>query len=170
MARKIRPSAVCLFCDDIREERSGTDTIVGIFPDNLTIHQIPAILPRLAVYGRIVVSSENPPERVRVRIEFPWDQPPIEHVILEGSRLASEAEGSRVKGSPILTVLVKAVLSPMPIQSAGRLLVFVFVDDEEFLGATLNVNVDPDARVESRPGDKVTIEKIETRISGAKRA
>jgi hypothetical protein len=28
-------SAVCVFCEDLREDKSGQDIIIGTFPDNL---------------------------------------------------------------------------------------------------------------------------------------
>lgn len=61
---------VGFFCEDIREEKTGQITLIGILPDNISVPPIPANapdgararMPKLAVYIRIHIS---PDENVR---------------------------------------------------------------------------------------------------------
>src|SRR5450759_2714461 len=63
-------NCVGLFCEDIREEVSGTHTIIGVMPDNITLAgQSPPpeagaslLFPKLAIYLRLNIETANKPE------------------------------------------------------------------------------------------------------------
>jgi hypothetical protein len=69
-------SAVCIFCEDIREEKSGQDTIVGTLPDNLLINPPPpklqdakALMPKLGMYLRInLLADQDQPKAVSAKV------------------------------------------------------------------------------------------------------
>ena len=48
-------SVVALFCSDVRQEKGGTETIVGIFPDNVNLLTIPGAFAQMYVYVRMLI-------------------------------------------------------------------------------------------------------------------
>src|SRR5215208_8095167 len=69
-------SAVAIFCEDIREEQSGQNTIVGTLPDNLVVQAPPtgtpstasAVMGKLAVYLRINFDIDDKPQEVTIKL------------------------------------------------------------------------------------------------------
>jgi hypothetical protein len=70
---------VGLFCEDIREKKSGQITIVGIFPDNVNIPPPPpsisnpevpqtTIIPKLGLYIRAHLGLEDDPGPMTVKL------------------------------------------------------------------------------------------------------
>jgi hypothetical protein len=57
-------SGFALFCEDIREESKGTETLVGILPASLSVSPMPLNFIKLCVYARL-------------KIPKAWDQGPI---------------------------------------------------------------------------------------------
>lgn len=55
----LEPFGICLFCDDVREEKDGKRTYVGVHGRVLNIASSrPAILPRLCIVSHIVVPGD----------------------------------------------------------------------------------------------------------------
>jgi hypothetical protein len=72
--------AIGLFCEDIREEKSGQLNLIGIMPDNLNIPATPAptdgkilqaMIPKLALYVRVHLEPEDDPGEVQISLIFP---------------------------------------------------------------------------------------------------
>jgi len=61
-------SAIAIFCDDIRAEKAGTDTIVGVLPDNINVPDMPGIFPRLAVYIRLHIFDFESAPSIKIKI------------------------------------------------------------------------------------------------------
>lgn len=57
-------SGFALFCEDIREEAKGTETLVGILPASLSVSSMPLNFLKLCVYARL-------------KIPKAWDKGPI---------------------------------------------------------------------------------------------
>src|SRR5262245_1416449 len=64
-------SVIALFCEDIREEKSGQDTIIGILPDALNVPQFPGALPKLGIYVRFHLNAESEFRSIRTRLRIP---------------------------------------------------------------------------------------------------
>jgi hypothetical protein len=134
-------SVVGLFCDDIREEKRGTDTLVGIFPDNINVPALPITFAKLAVYIRIHLDPSNdPPGAIPIRIEMPnGSQMPLG--TLEESLVNKTLQDAKATGAPIAGLISRAVASPFHLPAAGRLRVIVTIADEDVLAAAINVQV-----------------------------
>ena len=52
-------SAIALFCEDIREEKSGQYAIAGILPDRLNVKRLPTVLPKLGIYLRFHLNTAS---------------------------------------------------------------------------------------------------------------
>ena len=46
-------SAIGIFCEDIRQEKSEQDTLIGILPDNVNVPSIPGMFPKLGLVVRM---------------------------------------------------------------------------------------------------------------------
>lgn len=140
-------SAVSIFCEDIREEKSGQDTIVGTLPDNLEIAFPPnqnivstkAALPKLGVYLRVNIGIENTVPAIikayvkntngELIVETDWSREVIDKAFAD----------SKKKASPHVGFVFKAVMGPVPLHNSGRISVTASVDGVEYIAGTLNV-------------------------------
>jgi hypothetical protein len=134
-------AAIALFCDDIREEKAGTVSVIGIYPDNITVQKAPLMLPKCGIYVRLNIRlEETPPERISLRLvhadgtEFPLTTFNVE--MMEKARAESQAMGAANAG-----LISTALLAPFPIKQLGRINVVVKIDNEESVCGTLNVQV-----------------------------
>jgi hypothetical protein len=128
-------SAIALFCEDIREEKAGTQTIIGITPDNLEIPASAGVLPRFSFFIRLNFDPDEKLSAGKIRITFPngqVDEPiTIEEEVFEKAR-----KEAKEQGSPIAGIFSRVVAQNLPI-SLGRMLVeMVFPDRKLLLGTT----------------------------------
>lgn len=138
-----RRSSVAIFAEDWREEKSGTDMLIGIFPDNVNVHSIPGALPKLAVYFRTNIPADEVPKFIEARLEFPWGDP-LSFGSVSGDTLAKFAGDARNQGNPIFSVLTRAIIAGLSIQKAGRIVAVVKIDDEELFAGSLNIRLAPE--------------------------
>lgn len=131
-------NAICLFCDDVREEKSGVDTIVGVYPDNANIPAASGRLPRLALYARIAAPIETVPASIGMRIEFPWDEEPLNIPGNPPAQIQQDAELVRAEGGSVITFILKLSFTPFLVKSPGRVKAVAIVDGEEILCGALN--------------------------------
>ncbi len=142
-------SAVCVFCEDIREEKSGQDTIVGTLPDNLLAQPAPppspnvkAFLPRVGVYLRVHLDAERDiPKEISAKIlstdgqivvQSKWERAVVEKAFAE----------SKTNHMPLVGLIFKAVASSFPITiEGGKVTAVVIVDGVEHIAGALNVVV-----------------------------
>lgn len=135
-------TAISMFCDDIREEKRGTDTVVGIFPDNLSVLKLPGALARLSLYTRIHLDPELDPGplslllRLPDGVEVPLGQVDPEMV----SRSRTEA---RDAGASFAGLIVRAMMNNVGISQAGRINAVLKAGADEYVTASLNVKLSP---------------------------
>src|SRR5689334_2870375 len=103
-----------LFCDDIREEKSGQDTIIGILPDNMNVAKYPSVTPKLGLYLRVHIDPKNPASKIVAKFKTPWDQHEIggadEDLIKQAVDQANE------KKLPLGGIVLKALIVPFQMQ------------------------------------------------------
>src|SRR3954452_971566 len=69
-------SVVAFFCEDIREEKSGQDIIIGVFPDNLNLTPSgpsegagTTVITKLGLYVRLHFDvNDTPPRQISARL------------------------------------------------------------------------------------------------------
>ena len=75
-----------MFCEDVRCESGGTETIVGVFPDNPRVPETHPVIPKYFAYVRVNVFLPYDIEQVLVRIhpegQKPWAEAPVPEEIL----------------------------------------------------------------------------------------
>jgi hypothetical protein len=133
-------SAIGLFCEDIREEKSGQDTIIGVMPDNMNVPTVPGALPKLALYLRILFDPAYDLGQINVKLVLPdnkemplgsWDKAVVEKAITD----------SQTNNIPIVGLIFKAILAPFPVAAAGKFLAVVTANGVEYVSAVLNIEV-----------------------------
>jgi len=131
-------TCIGLFCEDIREEKSGQDTLVGVMPDNLSVGQIPAVIPKLGIYVRIQLESDDNPRSLSVKVRMPGGMELSMGTLDElVARAKADAEKS---GVPFAGMISRSVLSPVPIPLPGKIEAIVEVDGAEYVCGVLNVS------------------------------
>ncbi len=136
-------SVLCLFCEDIRAERTGQDTIVGTIPDNLSVGQLPMpkaqpLLPKLGVYLRMNFHTSEPkPKDVSARV-LNADGSVLNQTIWAADIIDKGFADAKANQMPLTGLLMKVVLSPIPI-SPGKITAYITVDGTDYLAGALNI-------------------------------
>jgi hypothetical protein len=142
-------SAVCLFCEDIRAEKSGQDTIVGTLPDNLLAQpasppspNVKPFLPRVGVYLRVHLDAERDiPKEISAKI-LSTDGQIVAQSKWERAVVEKSFADSKTNHMPLVGLIFKAVASPFPITiEGGKVTAVVIVDGVEYIAGALNVVV-----------------------------
>lgn len=131
-------SAIVLFCDDIREEKSGAHSLMGIMGDNVEVPGFPGAINRVAIYVRINLPLSFDPCLLKLVMHPPSDEPTVINEIDEGLVARSISEARDLE-NPIAGIYSKMVASPFPTPVSGRYwLELSWKDNSHFLGS-LNV-------------------------------
>lgn len=129
---------ITLFCEDIREEKSDLDTIIGVMPDNIKLPQVPATIPKLAFYTRIRIDVHEDASSLTVRIEEPGGKEQIlssfDSKVIE--RVRSDALSN---GLACFGLVVRAVASHFAVMETGFCRVYVNVDGTDYLSGELRI-------------------------------
>ena len=134
----MRPiSIIGLFCEDIREEKSGQDTLVGVLPDNIGVKNLPGALAKLGIYIRIQLDRDTDHQTIRTRIKIP-ERPNIEFASLD--HLISDAQTqAEANGMPFAGLIAKGIVAPFQISALGKIEAIVEIDGTEYVCGALNV-------------------------------
>lgn len=133
-----RASVISLFCEDIREEKSGQDILIGIMPDNIDMRRLPSALPKLGIYIRVNLDVTNQPKSVSAKIQNidgsetqlqSWDKAVIDKAFAD----------SKSNSMPLVGLILKAVIGPFPVTQAGKLVSKVVIDGDEYIGGVINI-------------------------------
>jgi hypothetical protein len=143
----MRPfSFVGIFCEDIRDEVSGTHTIVGVLPDNINIGGLPGMLPKLGIYIRIQIDKDAAPKTLKARMKVPGGT--VFEIADFDPLIASAKEQAEQKGTPFAGLIAKGTFTPMPITEIGRIEAIVEIDETEYVCGVLNL-IPPEAPIEA---------------------
>jgi hypothetical protein len=133
-------SALSVFAEDIREEVAGTQTIVGVMPDNMAVPSFPGLFPKIAVYTRISFDPGFPPKNLSIActlndtLELAADTFATE--MIEGS-----VRATRAKDGPIATLVSKILIGGITISGPSRIRVVVSNASGDVLAGSLNIEL-----------------------------
>jgi len=141
-------NCIGLFCEDIREEVSGSHTIVGVMPDNISVSGPPRkedgqaiIVPKLGVYLRVKLEvAHKPVGSITARLSFPG-LPDFPLGEIGPETIAKAFEDTAAKNLPLVGMIFKAVISPLQLSKSGVASAFAKVEDREILAAILNIQI-----------------------------
>jgi hypothetical protein len=126
-----------LFCEDVREEKAGTRTLVGVLPDNLFVGTPPSFLPKLFVYFHIHLDYESSVRSIKARIKFPGG--PTVEIATFDELIEPVRADAKAKGMPFAGLIATGGLIPVPITQLGKIEAVVEVDGTEYVCGALNL-------------------------------
>lgn len=135
-------SVVGVICEDIREEKSGAISLIGIMPDNAKVPFVPPsgqmiIVPRIAFYARIHFDPSQQLGEVKLDLILP-DGTILPLGEIEQKVIAAAREDSKISGAPISGVVSRAVISSLPLKSLGRIILQVTIGELKYVAAAVN--------------------------------
>lgn len=137
-------SAISFFCEDIRKEFNGGETIIGLMSDNLTVEMPPvapppghqAALPKICIYTRINFDKASVPNSLAIVILLPDGKELGRNVIAKSviDQAVSEMVLADLVGIKAEVVIGNFLLMP------GVFKVIVETDFGNYLSGILNVH------------------------------
>jgi hypothetical protein len=125
-----RWDAIGFFCEDIRQEINGVETIIGIMPDNVVVEGS-GFMPKLGMYVRIHVTPDIDVESISVSVDF-FDG---EHRQVIGSfdkdQIEREKENARNSSASLVGFIFRGLMSPFPVPHPGPVRLKAKVGEEE---------------------------------------
>lgn len=160
---------MAVFCEDIREEKTGTQTLVGVYPDNLNIPKVPVALPKLAVYLRIALDPFVDADPISVWLISPKGE---ERKIndIDPKMVAQTQANIRKSGTPFATLISRIIAPAFPVTEHGRMKAVIRVGTEEIICATLNFQVPPANPSSSAPPPPAKRSRVAAKKKAKKRA
>lgn len=140
---------VALFCEDIREEKAGTESLIGVLPENVDFPQLPVAVPKLAFYVRIHAPIDHPMKDVRVSI-IETTGARIELGHLEEAIIEQSQREALANGAPYAGTILRGVASPFNIAKPGRMFVVVSIGGEEHVAGSMKIGVSSESVQGSR--------------------
>ena len=131
-------SVIGIFCEDIRDEKSGQVTVIGMMPDNLGVSRFPCIIPKIGVLVRIHLDINFEPIPITCSIFFP-DGAEMTSAIIDKNSISKYTSDAKAVGAPFVGLIMRLVISPLKINEPGRILAIVKMDEEELTCGALNV-------------------------------
>jgi len=132
-----RPSISGIFCEDIREEKNGMFTIVGIFQDNVNIKADAGVLPKLGMYVRTSFENKAPIPPGTITLHFS-DGETFEVANITQEMIDNVVTTTTKQDNPVCTFVSRALLHGVRI-SAGRQSIIAKFGEETFPVSTLNI-------------------------------
>lgn len=134
-------SAVALFCEDVRRERVGRTTLIGVMPDVLLITKFPHEIERITAYFRIKFDPAGDYKEA-IYPSIDWDGFPAEprepsepmptEIIQRAITKAKE------RNIPFVTLTGRVIFNvPLSIKKPGQMLAFLNVGAEKVLCGAL---------------------------------
>ena len=136
-------SAIGIFCEDIREEKNGQITLVGILPDGLNVSggEGTLMLAKLCLYVRVhVAPPDSDAGSVSARIIMPDGSELVKNEV-KPERIRNARDKVLKSGAPILGLILRFAVSPLPIATPGRILAEVTVGQNKSICGSLAINV-----------------------------
>jgi hypothetical protein len=136
---------VGLFCEDIREEKSGQFTLVGILPDNVNVPAPPdpqnkdskAVIPRLGLYIRVHLGFKDDPGPMTLKLILP-DLSEIELGTINTELIENSKTQALANDLPFAGILQHALLQGFTIPGAGKVVAVLDSKGERHTCAVLN--------------------------------
>jgi hypothetical protein len=135
-------TAITLFCEDIREEKAGPVTLIGVMSDNLQVGALPGALPKLGFYTRISMPVGEAPAPIKIVLKAP-DGTERDLGTFSIDVVAEAINQTKAQGTPQIGLMASALMSPFPIMATGRFLTIVRSGSTEKLSGQLNIVTTP---------------------------
>jgi hypothetical protein len=144
---KTPTSVIAIFCEDIREDKSGQLSLIGILGDNVGVPPLPedaknfaGTIPKLFVYIRISfdVSEELGPISIRMILPNGSSVPAgnVEQKTVE------QARATREKGNPVAGIVLRIQFGgPIITSLPSRMIVEVTIGSQTYIAGALRFEI-----------------------------
>jgi hypothetical protein len=134
-------SAFAFFCEDVRREASGKETLIGIAADIMRFPKFPARTRRIQVYYRIRFQVGREYNQIIIPT-LEWDGKPVEAESPSDPFPLDMIRHSMIDAEkrklPYVTAGGRVLLhEPLPIEKPSQLLAFLKVGDDKMLCGAL---------------------------------
>lgn len=149
---------VGIFCEDIREEKSGQLTLIGTVPDNVVLPPAPSnlgdrkavpIIPKLGLYVRVHAPLDQLPKPMKLKLLFP-DGTNLEIGELDKGLITKARDEALAKHLPVAGMVMTAVLQGFQVGMPGVVRAVLENESDAYLCAFLNL-VTPDPIASAQP-------------------
>ena len=127
-----------LFCEDIRIEKNGQETLVGVLSDNIETPQFPIILPKLGVYLRTRFSTSFTLTTFSVTLVNSGGEEQL-RIDYDSALIEKVYEEAREKGYPFAGFKSVSIIDQVPVRQESSLDLFSIVNGERYLCAQLRI-------------------------------
>lgn len=135
-------SAIALFCFDAREEKGGTETLVGILPDNVNIPSFPGSFVQMTVYFRVQMSVTYRPVEIIMRVVLP-DGSELNRYKIDQDRLEKTRERAAKDENLYMGLITRFTVAPLRIDKPGRIEALLSIDGTDIVAGSLNCQLQP---------------------------
>ncbi len=143
-------SAVCIFCEDVRNEANGGETFIGVLPDGVSVESLPGVMNRLTTHTRITFPPAKPPKSLRSSLRIEGVGIVLYDADIELTVVERAARESLESGTPLATVINRVVMGDLTIPEPCRLLSCLRINGEEYIVGTLRIETaDPQSNARS---------------------
>jgi hypothetical protein len=129
--------AVTFFCEDVRPEVAGSESLIGVLSDNVNVADFPMIFPKIAVYTRVTFDIDYDPEEISIFLHANGKEDAIG--VIDIDLISKAIHDAKANGSPISTIISRAIAAPFPIEKSGRILVYLRTSKKEMITGTMNL-------------------------------
>ncbi|MCW1991275.1 UNVERIFIED_ORG: hypothetical protein M2425_002727 [Bradyrhizobium japonicum] len=136
-------ACIAIFCEDIRREVNGRETLIGVLPTGIRVPELPWQLKRLSLYYRIRLPlDQDTNQKIYIDLDaagvtdagIEADDQGIPKEVLE--RAVARA---RERNAPYVEVIARLRLDGFPIVGEGRITALLFAGEEKVVGGYLNI-------------------------------
>lgn len=113
-------AAIALFCDDIREEKSGTSSIIGVIGDNIVVPDFPGAIPKFGIYIRIHLLTGFKASKFDIYLNYPNGDKILVNEI-ELKLVKQSLIDAKKTNNPIAGIVSQLIAAPFPVIQEGRI-------------------------------------------------
>lgn len=139
MRLAVRPSVLCLFCEDIRVEKSEAMTIVGIWPDNVAVPSFPGNLTKISIYARAMFPASKPPGSFSLQLALPWPPGTLEVGQMSADMIATAAKQAREQDNETIGLILWGAIANFQVPASGRIKAVAKIDGRPWHVGSLNI-------------------------------
>jgi hypothetical protein len=136
-------SVVAFFCEDVRQEAEGKFTLIGIYPDNMSLQgSVPEgqsiALPKMCVFARISFDPHDD-TAIAAKMLNP-DGSETSFGALDQKAITEAKNSALQQKNPIAGVNLIVQSTPFLVPAFGRYLLEITVGKETFVAGSLNIS------------------------------
>ena len=135
-------SCIGLFSESIREEKRGTDSLVGIMSDNVSVPAFPGLIPQIAIYVRVAFEPKFNPGPMNISV-VNVDNKPLAELNFDQSLVSQAISETALKKGPLVGLVGRIGIGNFEITKAGKVGVYATINGEKRVCAALNFELAP---------------------------